>query len=156
MKKILSQHAGFNVWFQPAKGEYAEIIGEIDDSDSWSVPAQSSDGDLLLFYLAAPNSCVFDLFVANGPVKRIDKAAWKGGKPDDMAAIRRVCTLEEPLCWEEMKLDDRLKNSHFIKMQMQGRYLASDYWHVLLEIIVSHNPDLAWLQDQYGPRRIGT
>jgi hypothetical protein len=34
-KKKISEHAGFNVWFLGAAGEYAETIGEIDYSDQW-------------------------------------------------------------------------------------------------------------------------
>jgi hypothetical protein len=53
--------AGFNVWFQSVAGEYAERIGEIDDSDLWSVHSQASDGDLVLSYRTAPQSCIVDI-----------------------------------------------------------------------------------------------
>jgi hypothetical protein len=152
MKKKEEKLAGFNVWFQSVAGDYAERIGEIDDSDLWSVHSQASDGDLVLFYRTAPQSCIVDIFIVEGPVVQTE-AGWKDGL-DYMAAIRRICTLEEPLCWKDLKGDDRLGNASFVKMQMQGRHRATDYWHVLLQMIVANNPALAWLQQQYNPNKI--
>lgn len=68
--------AGFNVWFQSVAGEYAVAIGEIDGSDSWSVHSQASNGDLVLFYRTAPESCVADIFVVDGLVVH-KEAGWK-------------------------------------------------------------------------------
>jgi hypothetical protein len=96
------------------------------------------------FYRTLPEGFIADIFVIVGP------ASWKNGK-DWMAPIRKICTLENPLHWETMKADDRLKYSHFIRGQMRSRYRASAYWEVLLDLIVLDNPDLAWLQTQYGP-----
>jgi hypothetical protein len=48
-----------------------------------------------------------------------------------------------------------LVDARFIRGQMRSRYLASDYWDVLLEMIIALNPDLAWMRDEYSMDRFG-
>jgi len=44
---------GFNVWFQGAKGGYAEAISELLDNDLCSVAHGAHKGDLVLFWRAS-------------------------------------------------------------------------------------------------------
>ena len=117
--------------------------------DGWSVASRASEGDLLLTYRSAPQSCVRDLFVVDSPVERV-KAGWKPGY-DYMAAIARVATLSEPLTWSNMRAETRLSRAGFLNGAMAGRPPASAYWHVLLEMIVTADPELAWLAKRFCP-----
>jgi hypothetical protein len=128
---------GFNASFQPVAEEYASRIGEIDDSDLWSVSQKSTEGNLVLFYRTAPESFVRDIFIIDGPVRRV-VAGWKDGY-DSMAAIRRIATLSNPLSWKQLKTESKLAQAGFVKSQMQGRPQASNYWAILLDMIVSVN-----------------
>ena len=142
----------FNVWFQPLANEYALAINEVNMDEAWSVASKASEGDLLLIYLSAPQSCVRDLFVLDSPVERI-KAVWKPGY-DYMAAIARVATLSAPLTWSNMRAETRLSRAGFLNGAMAGRSPASAYWHVLLEMIITANSELAWLAKRFCPDHI--
>jgi hypothetical protein len=143
---------GFNVWFQPVKGEYVETLAGIQSSDSWSAPPQAGLGDLLLFYRTAPESSVRDIFRVAGPVRHI-KAGWKPGH-DYMAGIRRVCTLNAPLHFTEMRENKVVCHAGFVRGGMQGRYRASDYWPELHRMIISRNPSIKRALLKYGPDRV--
>jgi hypothetical protein len=142
----------FNVWFQPLANEYALAISEVNRDEGWSVPFKASEGDLLLIWRSAPQSCVLDLFVVDSPVKR-EKAGWKRGY-DYMAAIARVATLSAPLTWSNMRAETRLSRAGFVNGAMAGRPQASAYWRVLLEMIITANPELAWLAERFCPDQI--
>jgi len=143
---------GFSVWFQPVSGEYAAKLGKSNSWDSWSVPSQAMEGDLLLFYRTAPESCVRDVFRVAGPVGHVE-ADWKGGL-DYMAAIHRVCTLKAPLHWSEMCANSVIKEAGFIRGKMRGRYRASEYWPELYQMIVSRNPNAERELKMFGPDRL--
>ena len=139
---------GFSVWFQPLANEYAHAIGEVNLDERWSVASKASEGDLLLIYRSAPQRCVRDLFVVASPVERVN-AVWKPGY-DYMATIARVATLAVPLTWRQMREERRLSQAGFLNGAMAGRPPASAYWPVLLEMIVTSNPDLAWLEERFA------
>jgi hypothetical protein len=146
---------GFNVWFQPVtSGEYSEALAAIrSKSDSWSVPSLAMEGDLLLFYRTAPESCVRDVFRVASSVDHV-KADWKKGL-DYMAVIQRVCTLKAPLNLSQLKENRVLRNAGFVRGQMQGRPRATEYWPDLYRMIISLNPSVAAkLQKKFGPERV--
>jgi hypothetical protein len=124
------QNSRSNVWFQSVKEEYAYAISNVQKGGIWSVAATAQKGDLVLFYRASPYSSVQDIFYLLSDAREVE-AGWKPGL-DHMAQIRRACTLKEPIRW---------KDSPFVRMQMQGRFSATDYWPQLYQLIVSHNPD---------------
>jgi hypothetical protein len=143
---------GFNVWFQPVGGEFAHALSGLRFSDSWSVPSQAMEGDLLLFYRTAPDSHVRDLFRVAGAVVHVT-ARWKSGR-DYMAPIRRVCTLKAPLHLSELREHRVIRHSGFVRGQMQGRYRASDYWPELYRMAVSRNPSVERALQRFGPERL--
>lgn len=143
---------GFNVWFQPVSGEYREVLARTKYSDSWSVPSQALEGDLLLFYRTAPDSCVRDVFRVAGPVGYV-RAYWKPGK-DWMAPIRRVCTLKAPLHLSQLREHRVTASAGFVRGSMRGRYRATEYWPELYKMIVSRNPQVESALKQFGPHRI--
>lgn len=143
---------GFNVWFQPVAGEYGEVLARTKLSDSWSVPSQAMNGDLLLFYRTAPDSFVRDIFRVSGPVGHT-RAGWKPGK-DWMASIRRVATLAAPLHLTQLRQHPVLKHAGFVRGSMRGRYRASEYWPDLYALILGTNPSLAKRLRSFGPDRL--
>jgi hypothetical protein len=149
---VRSSGLGFNIWFQPVAGAYKDILAKTQFDESWSVPSQASEGDLVLYYRTGPDGFVQDIFRVAGPVRHVT-AGWKPGK-DYMAAIRRVCTLKAPLHLSEMKDHPVVRSAGFVRGNMRGRYKASDYWPDLYRMIVARNPSVKTLLAKYGPDRI--
>jgi len=143
---------GFNVWFQPVSGEFAQRLAGVRASDSWSVPSPAMQGDVILFYQTAPESFIRDIFRVASPVSH-GKAGWKSGN-DYMACIRRVCTLRAPLHLTELREHRVLRHAGFVRGQMQGRYRASEYWPDLYRMIVSRNASVERQLKKFGPERL--
>ena len=143
---------GFNVWFQPVSGPYADKLGRSDSFSQWSVASQASEGDLILFYRTAPDSFVRDVFRVSGPVKRIE-APWKAGL-DWMASIERVCTLKAPLRLEDLRRDPGVRDAGFVRGAMRGRPRATAYWPEVHRMIVERNPGLPRALRRFGPERV--
>lgn len=143
---------GFNVWFQPVSGPYAEKLGRGDGFSQWSVASQASEGDLILFYRTAPDSFVRDVFRVSGPVKRV-AARWKAGL-DWMAPIERVCTLKAPLRLEDLRTNPAVRAAGFVRGAMRGRPRATAFWPELHRMIAERNPALARALRRFGPERV--
>ncbi|MGE0640859.1 MAG: hypothetical protein AB7G12_13820 [Thermoanaerobaculia bacterium] len=143
---------GFNVWFQPVSGEYRATLAKAKREESWSVPSQATEGDLLLFYRTAPDSFIRDVFRLDGPVQHV-RAGWKPGK-DWMGPIRRVATLKAPLHLSQLREHRVLRTSGFVRGSMRGRYRATEYWSELYRMIVDRNPSLLKTLKTYEPSRV--
>ena len=134
---------GFNVWFQPAKGEYAEEISDLqEDTYGWSVAQAAHKGDLLIPWLTLPDSCFLDLFELLEDARYVRKPGWRT-KPDYMAVIKRVAALDQPITWHQLKYHPILHQSDFVQCQMTGRRSATKYWPELYQMIVAANPQCA-------------
>lgn len=143
---------GFNVWFQPVGRDYRERLASTNFDDSWSVPSQAMEGDLLLFYRTSPDSFVRDLFRVASPVAH-KRAGWKPGK-DWMAAIRRVATLAAPLHLSQLRQHPVLGTASFVRGCMRGRYRATEYWPELHHLLLKTNPAVAAKLRRFGPDRL--
>ncbi|MGH7410021.1 MAG: hypothetical protein ACREJ6_03015 [Candidatus Methylomirabilis sp.] len=143
---------GFNVWLQPVADESREDLAGTNFSDSWSVPRQAMDGDLLLFYRTAPDSFIRDIFRLTGPVQHRG-AGWKPGK-DWMASIRRLTTLAAPLHLTQLRHHPILRDAGFVRGSMRRRYRATEYWPDLYTAIVATNPAVAKRLRSFGPERL--
>ena len=152
---------GFNVWFQPVgkvnDEDYAKNLASGDSWPSWSVPSLAMEDDLLLYWrtgkASEPNKCVQDIFRVAGSVKH-SAAVWRGHGEDYHAAIERVCTLGDPLQWEQMQKNPVLKYANFMRGQMQGRPRATPYWLELHRMIIDRNPGVERALRKYGPDRL--
>jgi hypothetical protein len=120
----------------------------MDYDDKWSLPAQCHAGDLILFYFTLPDQFVGDIFVAEDRSKLVD-ATWREGK-DHMGAIRRVCRLENPIFFEDMKRHKVLWSSPFVRVQMRGKQRVTSYWSYLHDLIVDRNPDVLAALEPYN------
>jgi hypothetical protein len=104
-------------------------------------------------YRTQPDGFVGDLFMIDGPIKRV-RAGWKNGY-DWMADISRVGTLHQRLTWDGMKAEKRLQHAGFLNGAMAGRPpVAPADWRVLVEMIVSRNRFLSWLNTDFSATHI--
>jgi hypothetical protein len=143
---------GFNVWFQPVAGDYRAVIAKRAFAESWSVPSQATEGDLLLFYRTTPDRFVKDIFRVSGPVARV-RAGWKAGM-DWMAPIRRVSTLAAPLHLSQLREHRVLRHAGFVRGQMRGRYRATEHWPEIHALITGMNPAARKKLGPFGPERL--
>jgi len=143
---------GFNVWVVGVRGSWRETLDEISYSERWSVPARASEGDLVLYYSTAPDSCIRNIFRLAGRVAYA-RARWKSGM-DWFAPIRRVCSLKCPVHLEELRNDPIAGRAGFVRASMLGRNRVTPHWPRLLAIILDRNPGLKRIFAKYGPERI--
>ncbi len=142
----------FNVWIKPVSREFGEKLSSLDDAQ-WSVPRQAHQGDLLLYYHTAPDSCIKDIFILDGPLQHVN-AEWKGGL-DFMGPIRRVCRLRLPLFFKDMKGHPLLHDEGFVKEQPQGGARVTHVWQCLYDLLVDINPSVRKkLAKKFHPARL--
>lgn len=137
---------GFNVWSQSADKPYNERISKVTYDKDWSVSSLAHKGDLILFY-NKPEKCFKDIFRLVGRVKECE-AGWKTGN-DFMGPIRRVCHLEGPVFWRDLKRHPILKTSNFVRSRLQGRPRLTEYWPYLFDLIIERNPSLKGVLGKY-------
>lgn len=142
---------GFNVWIVPVRGsEYKDELRRCR-KNTWSVPTQAHEGDLVLFYLTMPEKHIKHVFVLKDRAK-VQKAYWKPGM-DCMAPIKKVVDLKAPILLEQMRRNRILKHSHFIRF-MQGKHNATEYWPWLYDLIVDMNPTAKRALQKYAPENL--
>lgn len=139
---------GFNVWIQPVSQPYSERLSGINSNYEWTVSSLAHKGDLILFYHTNPESYIKDVFKLTGDVQKT-KDKWKYS-----GAIRRVCSLKDPLHFRDLKTNKFLKTASFVRGQMQGRPKATEHWPYIYELIVKRNPSLKKMLSKYSPDRI--
>ena len=143
---------GFNVWFQSIGVPSTQDINHVTRHEQWSVPGNASEGDLILFYRARPESCVRDIFRICGTVRE-QRAGWRPGL-DLMSSIRLVSRLKAPLHLSDLKAHPVLRNAGFVRGSMQGRRRASEYWPELHRMIIARNPGAIKELARFGPERL--
>jgi hypothetical protein len=143
---------GFNVWIQPIKKEWAEILSEKKYGDSWSVANRAHKGDLVLYYRTTPDQFIKDIFAIVSPVEK-RKAGYKNGE-GRFAAIKRVCTLESPIFFEDLKRHKIIKTAGFVRGSMQGSPKATEYWPYLFNLIIQRNPSVKRSLLEYAPDKL--
>lgn len=142
---------GFNVWIVPLRSPYKEKLST-NDSWNWSVPSQAHKGDILLFYFTRPEKCISEIFILIERAAKIE-AEWKKGK-DYMSQIQRICRLNAPIFFEDLKYHRIISTSHFVRRQMQGRQNATEYWPYLYDIIIRRNPSQKAKLHKFAPEKL--
>ena len=143
---------GFNVWVAPVGGEYKEELDATQRDEHWSLPSQAHKDDLILFYCATPDRWIEHLFVTMDRARKVS-ARWKSGM-DYMGPIRRVCRLEAPIFWEDLKRHRILSTANFVRAQMRNRRNATEYWPYLYEMIVRRNPSAKSKLKRFAPANL--
>lgn len=139
------------VWIQPVIKSQWHWLDEQDQQD-WALSKRATPGDLLLMYRCSPEAKITEVFVLVSYLSR-GEADWRKG--DCYAGrIRRICRLDAPIFLEDMRNHRILKTSFFIRRNMQGNLLISEYWPYLYEMIVSRNPRTKKVLAQYTPDKM--
>lgn len=142
---------GFNVWINPVYPDSCDDMGKdisaLKYCDGWSVPSLAHKGDLVLYYEKKPEGCIKNIFKLAGDVKIIKNTDWA----PYFAPIRRVCLLQSPIFWEDLKNDRILKTSSFVRAQIQTGFNATEYWPYLFEKIIRRNPSVKKILSPYNP-----
>jgi len=142
---------GFNIWIQPAlKSQWHHL--DQQTKTKWALSKRATTGDLLLMYRCAPEKSISDIFLHKGQLKR-GEAEWRSGKAY-FGHIERLCKLDAPIFLEDMRNHRVLKTSSFIRRNMQGNHLVSEYWFHLYEMIINRNPSVKRLLAQYDPENL--
>ena len=64
---------GLEVWVKPVGSPYKEHLAKAVSDNSWSVPSQANEGDLVLYYANGPEKAIADLFAIDGKVDRVQR-----------------------------------------------------------------------------------
>jgi hypothetical protein len=149
----LKKYFGVNkkVWIQPViKSQWKNL--EAGDKLNWGLSKRASPGDLLLMYRCFPEKCIKDIFVLESYLT-LGNATWKEGICN-VGQIKRLCILKSPLFLEDFKKHRVLSTSSFIRKNMQGNLLVSEYWHYLYDMITIRNPLTKKILSKYAPDKI--
>jgi hypothetical protein len=139
------------VWIQPAiKSQWQWLDKE--NPPRWALSKRVTSGDLLLMYRGVPAKCITDIFVLSSGLTK-GKAAWRKGHCY-YGTIKRVCKLDSPLFLDDFRNHKVLKTSSFMRRNMQGNQLVSEYWHYLYDMIINRNPSLKKALAKYAPDRL--
>lgn len=131
-----------NVWMISVGKESKNDLDNEDYHEKWSVPAKVYVGDIILFYYNAPDSAIKNIFVAEGKKVREQAGDWNNRETDIYAPVRMICRLDNPLSLKEMQNDDILKESGFVKRDMNGKCEVTEYAPKLRELILAKNPEI--------------
>ena len=103
-------------------------------------------------YRCSPKKQISDVFVLAGRLRR-KKADWRAGECY-AGRIRRVCSLCAPICLDDIRNHEILRGSTFLRRNMQGNHLVTEYWHYLYEMILQRNPKLKKMLAKYTPEHL--
>jgi hypothetical protein len=138
------------VWIQPAlKTQWHHLERK---RLNWGLSKRASIGDLLLMYRCYPDKAIRDIYVVTGGLAR-RKAGWRQGDCYG-ANIQCLCRLDSPVFLDDMMSHRVLKTAGFIRRNMQGNLLVSEYWPYLHEMIVRRNPKVSRILRKLDPSRM--
>ena len=138
------------IWIQPViKNQWHWL----DNSRiNWGLSKRSTPGDLLLMYRCYPEKSIKDIFIFTGELNRA-KADWREGDCYG-GEIKRICTLDSPIYLEDFRHHAILKTASFVRKNMQGNLLVSEYWPYLYQMIISRNVRLKKLLSKFAPEKL--
>ena len=141
----------FKVWVQPAIKSQWHWLDESDQLD-WALSKRVTAGDLLLMYRAYPSCSITEVFRFAGQLQR-GRASWRAG--DCYAGrIERVCTLDSPVFLDDLRRHKVLRTASFVRRNMQGNLLVSEYWPYLYSMIYERNPKARKTLTGYAPEKL--
>lgn len=138
------------VWIQPAiKSQWHNLEYK---QMHWGLSKRASRGDLLLMYRCAPAQKITDIYFLDDELS-ISKAGWRdgycyGGK------IKKLCVLNAPIFLEDLRNHKVLKTSSFVRSNLQGNNLVSEYWPYLYSMIIDRNPKVKKILKKYSPENL--
>ncbi len=142
---------GAKVWIQPViKSQWFHL--DEHDSLSWALSKRTTPGDLLLMYRCAPEKSISEIFLFTGEMER-GEASWRSGHCY-FGTIERLCNLDSPIFLDDLRNHKVLKTSSFVRRNMQGNLLVSEYWPYLFEMITHRNPKARKTLNEYSPEKL--
>jgi hypothetical protein len=143
-----------NVWFIQALKTQQQSIDRVKVCN-WSMSRQAVRGDLMLMYRCSPVSAVTDVFEHISPDGlQLGEAGWREGEAY-YGKIRKICHLDAPIHFSDMKNHRVIKNSTFVRRSMQGPHnQATEYWPYLYESIIRRNPSVKRVLEKWSPERL--
>lgn len=139
------------VWIQPVvKGQWHWL--DENDEVNWGLSKRATPGDLLLMYRCYPEKSIKEVFVFTGELGRAN-ADWRDGDCYG-GIIKRLCDLESPIFLDDLRNHKVLKTSSFVRRNMQGNLLVSEYWPYLYEMILARNPRHKKTLSVYAPENL--
>lgn len=142
---------GVKIWIQPAvKSQWFHLDGA--DKLNWALSKRSTPGDLLLMYRCVPEKSISEIFRFTGELG-VGEAEWRNGKCY-FGCIERICNLDSPIFLDDLRNHKVLRTSFFVRRNMQGNLLVSEYWPYLYDMIISRNPKSKKLLSKYAPEMI--
>lgn len=109
---------------------------------SWNVPVSAQRGDIVLIYRTAPTSAIRDLWRIEGPIKRYGKRNREGYWPGLQAGLKKLCTLDRPLAFADLRSDPRTSNLPIVRKRFQGKVDLTNEWPLFVALIIERNPRL--------------
>lgn len=103
-------------------------------------------------YRCYPEKSIRDIFLFTGELRRAD-ADWKDGECYG-GAIEKVCELDSPIFLDDFRQHRILKTASFVRKNMQGNLLVSEYWPYLYQMIISRNTNLEKTLSKYDPEKL--
>ena len=103
-------------------------------------------------YRCYPAKSIKDIFVFTGELNR-HKAGWRNGDCYG-GEIKKLCELDSPIFLDDFRNHKILKTSSFVRRNMQGNLLVSEYWPYIYQMILARNPKLKKLLSKYAPEGI--
>lgn len=142
---------GKKVWIQPAiKSQWFHLDGA--NKLNWALSKRATPGDLLLIYRCVPEKSISEIFKFSGELDT-GNAEWREGKCY-FGCIERLCNLDSPIFLDDLRNHKVLKTSFFVRRNMQGNLLVSEYWPYLYEMIIARNPKIKRVLRDYSPEMI--
>ncbi|MGQ9799855.1 MAG: hypothetical protein ACUVRG_11325, partial [Ignavibacterium sp.] len=149
LKRYFGVHK--KVWIQPVIKSQWHFLDEYDELD-WGLSKRTTVGDLLLMYRCYPEKKISDIYFLTGDLTRA-KAGWREG--DCYAGtIKKICHLDAPIFLDDMRNHKIIRTSSFIRNNLQGNHLVSEYWPYLYTMIVERNPKVKKILKEYEPSKM--
>jgi hypothetical protein len=144
----------FKVWIQVAVKSQQHWLDELDRIH-WVLSPRVTPGDLLLMYRGHPTCSITDIFtfVGNGKV-------YAGGGDGDRkrdwysGTVERICKLDAPVFLDDMRSHRVLSTASFIRSNMQGRLMVSEYWPYLYAMLNDRNPKHRRTLAKFAPEKL--
>jgi hypothetical protein len=146
LKRYFGVH--IKVWIQPAIKSQWNYLDENNELD-WGLSKRTTIGDLLLMYRCYPKKEISDICLLKGDLYR-RKAGWRKGSCYG-GIIKKIGHLKSPIFLDDMRNHKIIKTSSFIRKNLQGNHLVSEYWPYLYTMIVDRNPNLKRVLKEYSP-----
>jgi hypothetical protein len=157
MSKLWIMSVGIDKYDRDHKDRRDELDSE--RKHRWSVRKTVEPNDLILFYYKkSENSTgsIKSIFKITTTAKLETPDGWTKRGYDYLAGIERITKAKHinPIPYEEIMQDKSFSSSHFVAMNMSGRFDATQYWGRFYEILIQNNPDLKETLSKYSPEKI--